>query len=192
MKKYSPVWWSYTRSLPVGSRQHYRKGKLWPPEPRPTEPQQPYSHQFHAAHYWPHPYNKQDECIVRIFEEAQIAQGWKNATTLYDYHFDPESHELTKSGRQHVLWILEHAYPERRMAFVQASTERQINDRRLASVNGFVHEIVGHEQGLSVVLQVTSPVFRPAHEVDLYQKAWVEGMISPHIPYSVDGNSSGD
>lgn len=191
MKKYSPEWWSYASSLPVGSRQNYRKGKLWPPQPRPTDPQQPYSHQFHAAHFWPHPYNEQDQCIVRVFEEAQIAQGWKKATTLYDYHFDPETQQLTRSGRQQLLWIIQHAHEHRRITYVQLSTERHVNEARLASVKQSLMDMVGNTDSMTVLLDATSPVFRPAHEVDLYQKAWVEGMIPPHIPYSVDGNSSG-
>ncbi len=190
LKKNSPEWWDYASSLPVGSRQNYRKGKLWPPFPRPTVPQQPYIHQYHAAIYWPHPYNKQDECIVRVFEEAQIAEGWKNATTLYNYHFDPHTQQLTKSGQEHLLWILQHAHEQRRVAYVQASTEKSINDLRLASVNNSVEELLGHTDSLSVMLHVTSPVFRPAREVDTYQKAWLEGMAAPHIPYSAERSSN--
>lgn len=192
MQKYSPEWWSFTGSLPVGSRQLYRKGKLWPPQPRPTVPQQTYGQQFHASNFWPYPYNEQDRCIVRIFEEAQVAEGWKKSTTLYDYHFDPESQELNRAGRQQLLWILQHAHEHRRAAYVQASTEKRINDIRLASVNESLVEFVGSPETLPVMLDITSPVFRPAHEVDLYQKAWIEGMIPPHIPYSVEGNSSGN
>jgi len=192
MEKYSPEWWEYAASLPVGSRQHYRKGKLWPPRPRPTGPQQPYSHQYHAAHYWPTPYSEHDCSIVKVFEEAQISQGWKNATTLYSYHFDPETQELSKSGREHLIWILNNAHHARRAAFVQATTDKRVNDLRLASVHGALQEYVGHPDALPVTLEVNTQLFRPAHEVDTYQKAWIEGMIDPHIPYSVEGGGSGE
>jgi len=187
MEKYSPEWWSYTGSLPVGSRQKYRYGKMWPNRPRPTERQQTFMQQFHAAHFWPTPYNHLDRSIVEVYQEAQIAEGWKNATTLYEYHFDAETHQLTKSGREHCLWIMQNAPAQRRMAFVQASTEKYINELRLASVNNFVTEITGPEPSMAVMLNMTAPIGRPAVEVENYQRVWLENLESPHIPYSVDG-----
>ncbi|MCA8987377.1 MAG: hypothetical protein KDA78_07040 [Planctomycetaceae bacterium] len=191
MKKYSPEWWGYTGSLPVGSRQVYRYGKMWPNRPRPTEPQQTVMQQLHAAHFWPTPYNHIDRSYIECLEEAQIAEGWKNATTLYEYHFSPDTHQLTKSGREHLLWIMQNAVTHRRMAYVQASAEPYINDLRLASVNQFVHEVGGQDCTMAVMLHVTSPISRPAVEVESYQRVWLENMESPHIPYSLEG-SGGD
>ncbi len=195
MQKYSPQWWEYTGSLPVGSRQVYRHGKLWPPRPRPTDPQQTFAQQFHAAHFWPTPYVENDRNIVKVFEAAQINQGWKNVTTLYGYHFDKDTHELTKSGREHVLWVMQNPTRCHTQIHVQASTERNINTIRLASVNNYVAEISEQTgRSLNVQLDVTSPITRPAVEVELYQKAWLDGMVAPHLSNSSSGgeDSGGD
>ncbi|TWT61130.1 hypothetical protein [Rubinisphaera italica] len=188
MEKYSPEWWAYTGSLPVGSRQFYRFGKMWPPRPRPTDPQQTFMQQYHSAHFWPTPYNEMDRNYINTIQEAQVSKGWKNATTLYDYHFNSETHELTKSGREHLLWIMQSAVSHRRAAYVQASTEKYINEQRLASVNNYVNELAGPACSMAVMLDVTSPMSRPAVEVENYQRVWLENMESPHIPYSLEGS----
>lgn len=191
LKKYSPQWWHYTSSLPVGSRQYSKHGKLWPPRPRPTDQQQTFTQQFHAAHFWPHPYNEQDRRSIEAFDAAQVNQGWKTQTTLYGYYFDPETQELTRSGREHVLWIIQSQGLMRNQnrVFVQISTENHINSMRVASVNSYLEELSSYvDQPLSVVLDLTSPISRPAREVELYQKAWLDTMIPPHIDYSVDGD----
>ncbi len=191
LKKHSPEWWEYTGSLPVGSRQVYRHGKLWPPRPRPTDPQQTFAQQFHSAHFWPTPYVENDRNIIKVFEAVQINQGWKNVSTLYGYHFDSESHHLTKSGREHVLWVMQNPARHQHSIHVQASTERSINTMRVASVNNYIAELndqIGRP--LNVLLDVTSPVTRPAVEVELYQKAWIDGMASPHISLKTS-NSGG-
>lgn len=192
MKKYSPEWWAYTGSLPVGTRQVHRYGKLWPPRPRPTDPQQTFMQQFHAAHYWPTPYVQHDRDIVKVFEAAQINQGWKNATTLYDYHFDKVTHNLTKSGREHVLWVMQNPARCESVLHIQASTEKSINTMRLASVSNYLAEISSLTgRTMNVLLDVTTPITRPAVEVQMYQKAWLDGMIAPHISTSDSGSDSG-
>ncbi|MBL4884652.1 MAG: hypothetical protein JKY95_08985 [Planctomycetaceae bacterium] len=190
LKKYSSQWWSHTGSLPVGSRQVYKHGKLWPPRPRPTCEQQTFSQQYHSAHFWPDPYNKHDRNSINAFDAAQTNQGWKIETTLFAHHFNPESNELSKSGREKVLWIIQTQNGSNRhhAVHVQISAENHVNTIRVASVNNYLGELHDFiEQPLNVVLEMTLPMTRPAREVDLYQKAWVDGMIAPHIPYSVDG-----
>jgi len=192
MEKYSPEWWAYTSSLPVGSRQKYRFGKQWPNRPRPVEPQQPFMQQFHASHFWPTPYNHIDRNIVEVFDEAHISKGWKNATTLYEYHFDPVTNQLNKSGRVHLLWIMNTAAPNRRSAYVQASTEKYINDQRLASVSNYISETAGPAAHLPVMLDARAPVTRPAVEVQRYNQMRLENLESPRIPYNVEASGGGE
>ena len=73
---------------PVGERQKFHHGKAWPPFARPCGPEQTCVHKYHANHYWPYPYNVQDQSDVRLALQTQVNNGWCTATTLYDYHFD--------------------------------------------------------------------------------------------------------
>ena len=93
------AWYADRASDPVGSRQRLIKGKFWPPTPRPTGRSQIPSHRYHSAHYWPYPYKCEDRAFVRQVSNSQISNGWVMATTLYSYHFNPDTNQLTRSGR---------------------------------------------------------------------------------------------
>jgi hypothetical protein len=162
----SPEYYQAHACQPIGERQKCKFGKVWPPEPRPTGEHAPLIHQYYANFYWPYPYQCADRQSVYQYQNIQIANGWQDATTLYDYHFDPVSNELNSSGRDHLYWILASAPMEYRTTFVQTSrVDPRISNLRLASVQGEASRFVGAEQVPPVMLRVATPHGTPAAEV---------------------------
>lgn len=184
--------WYARRALdPVGSRRRYIKGKFWPPFPRPEGLSMLPSHRFHAAHYWPYPYICEDRQSVRDYISMQEETGWENATTLYDYHFDGDNQGVNRSGRIQLQWILRNAPEHRKIVYVQAASDVTASNYRVANVQSEISEMVGLENSPPVMLRVTSPLGRPAQEVDSIQLKARESQPVPRIsaPFNSAGGS---
>ncbi|HID24346.1 MAG TPA: hypothetical protein EYP14_18360 [Planctomycetaceae bacterium] len=185
-------WYQSRAAEPVSTRQKYYKGKYWPPYSRPTGPELPWIHRFHGAHYWPYPYNHEDRFMVRELIRRQVANGWVVATTLYDYHFDPDTDRLSRSGRIRLRWILENAPTSRRVVFVQAGERKAASQSRLESVKKEMVRMVGSDEIPPVMLRVTSPLARPAKEVRAIRDAELQSQPEPRITDPINSGSSGE
>ncbi|MDA0836064.1 MAG: hypothetical protein O2955_21425 [Planctomycetota bacterium] len=183
--------WEEKAMRPVGARQKTWYGKLWPIKPRPTGPNQPLVHRYHAAHYWPLPYICEDRAYIKNLSDLQVAGGWVTATTLYDYHFDPVTNELNRAGEIHLRWILENTPAKYRMTFVQNSGDSTFNQHRLESVQAQSVQLMGEGATPPVMLRVTSPLSRPAVEIVNIHRADLETMPPPRIT-GVTGGGSAD
>ena len=184
------AYYAQRASDPIGARQVEKHGKLWPPFPRSTGPANLPSHLYHAEHYWPYPYTCQDRDYVRAISSAQTSNGWVTMTTLYDYHFD-ESHKLNESGRMQLRWILENAPARHRYAFVQAGIDNATSQFRLAAVKNEATLLVGADQVPPVLIRVTSPLGRPAEEVDAIRRKERETIVNPRITPPIGTNNLG-
>jgi hypothetical protein len=183
--------WFARRALdPVGLRQRYVKGKMWPPYPRPEGLSMLPSHRFHAAHYWPHPYVCADRASVREFVAAQEDAGWVNQTTFYGYHFDRDTQLLTRSGVLHLKWILRSAPAHRRILYVQTADTAKASEVRMTSVRGITEEMVGLENLPPVIPRVTSPIGRSALEVDGIQRGDMGSQPVPRISPAFSGGGA--
>ena len=183
-KRWSDEWYAIEAESPAGARQRLRGGKLWPPFSRPTGKDQQFLHKFHTAHYWPYPYQCQDRQFVRTVSQSQVNNGWIAATTLYSYHFDPETHSLNHSGRLQLRWILEDAPPNHRLVWVQAGTNSNTSQSRLSSVRDETADMIGEPPRPPIMLRVTSPLGRPAGEVDQIWRRRLESQPLPRIRYT--------
>lgn len=175
---------------PIGSRQVSKHGKQWPPFPRPTGPANLPSHLYHAAHYWPHPYTCQDRDYVKALSAAQVSNGWVTMTTLYEYHFD-DSHQLNASGRLQVRWILENAPIRHRFIFIQAGVDQTTSEIRSANAKAEAVALVGAEQTPPVLVRVTSPLGRPAEEIDAIRREDRKTLVPPRITPPIGNNNIG-
>lgn len=174
---------------PVGSSQKCKHGKLWPPYPRPRENGE-WSTQFHAAMYWPHPYNCWDRSWVRQVSAIQVANGWTQATTLYAYHFDPETNQLNPSGLIHLRWILEQCPPQYRTIYVQ-SGDGSASGTRLSSVQSEMSLMAG-ANAVPVQVRPTQLAGRPATEVDVIRRSEMMTMPRPRVAVDQVGTGAGD
>lgn len=192
VRRGSAEYYEMRANEPPGTRQVYKYGKLWPPVPRPTGPHQTFVHKYYDTHYWPLPYQCDDRNYVANLYELQRTNGWQTATTLYDYHFDPQTNELNSAGQHHVRWILAHVPDQYRQAFVAASSDSTLNGVRLLSVEREVGKMVGSQQMLPVALRVADPVGRPATEVQQIFTQALEAAPQPSITYtSATGGGGG-
>ncbi len=71
----SDEWYAMHADDPVGERQVYKYGKLWPPFPRPTGPKQLAIHKYHAQKYWPMPYVCSDREALYSVCNSQATTG---------------------------------------------------------------------------------------------------------------------
>jgi hypothetical protein len=162
----SPEWYAYHSSTPVGQPQRLHHGKLWPAINRHCDEKAPMVHRYHHNLYWPHPYIEEDKAAVDQFEQIQIMNGWQSATTLYEYHFTPDGHELNSAGRDHLYWIMSSVPIEYRTAYVQASRhDPNVSNLRLVSAQNEAARFVGPDQAPPILLRVAHPHGTPAAEV---------------------------
>ncbi len=179
----TPEYYEYYSNQPVGSRQLYWKGKLWPPRPRPTGHKQLAVHKFHAAHFWPHPYVCQDRALVESTNLAQIENGWITATTFYDYHFDPETNELNSAGRQHLLYIISSVPEQYRNPYVTATFAPHVTDLRIASIESSIAALMGNGPSMPVSVRTSQPLWRNANVVEMQLRGYESNLPVPVIEY---------
>jgi hypothetical protein len=190
-KRYAIDWYEERSDRPIGSRQQYRMGKVWPPFARPVGPNAELSARFHASHYWPHPYNCQDREYLKTAIHAQEKNGWIEEATLYDYHFDPETNELTRPGRLHLRWILLHVPDEFRVAWVQSTIDADASRTRIGSVRETAVTLVGEEKIPPIMMRVTTPTGASAEEAVSIRRAWLSSMPEPRISYEASSSGVG-
>lgn len=178
---------------PVSARQVEHCGKLWPPYPRPTGEKPEFSHVYHAAHYWPYPFVCEDRAYVRSVLAMQEQNGWAEATTLYEYHFDADTIEVNQPGRLHLRWILQNPRPEYRVIYVQTADSAAVTEARLSAARLAAIEMVGEANLPPILPRVTDPLGRPAREIDGIQREIFETIPSPRIQYNAlpTGTGSG-
>jgi hypothetical protein len=193
-KRWTSDWYDAEARRPDGARQIHSHGLEWPPYPRPCGEGQQWSTRFHAAHYWPHPYNCQDRGYLQAISANQVANGWQKETTLYYYHFDDKEHALNHAGKLRLKWILQTIPEERRSVFVQQADDKSVSDARLASVRAAAAEIVGENALPPIMLRMDTPDGRPTDEVNQINKKVKGALRTPQIGYdpsSLNGSSSG-
>lgn len=180
----SEEWYAMHADDPVGERQVYRFGKMWPMRPRPTGPKQLAVHKYHTQKYWPYPYVCGDRAAVRGVWQSQVENGWQMATTLYEYHFDRETNTLNGAGQNQLLWIMQSAPAEQRQLYVQSLNDPAANQMRVASVQLAATNLAGADAVPPVALRVTHAAGRPAEEVNWILEQQQALRVPPSIQYT--------
>lgn len=185
---YTQEWWALRAGDPPGARQVEKDGKLWPPFPRPVGQKQHWVHKYHHAHYWPHPYVCEDRAYLQTVIDQQASGGWASATTLREYHFDPETHALNSVGRDHLRWIISGAPIQHRTVYVSQSTSPDQDALRQASVQQVVQEFQPGAN-VPVLLRYDRFLGRPAEEIDQLRRLEMQSIPRPRL--FIIGNASG-
>jgi len=185
---YTDEWWALRAQDPPGTRQVEKHGKQWPPFARPTGPKQHWVHQYHHAHYWPHPYAAEDANYVRTVWQQQAGAGWVGATTLHDYHFEL-THELNSVGRDHLTWIALFAPAQYRTVYVSQGGSVANGQARASYVQAALAEIA---PGSSVPIVVRPDRFqgRPGQEIDRLREMEIQAIQPPRL-FTVGGSGGG-
>lgn len=189
---YSQDWWALRAQDPPGARQVEKDGKLWPPFPRPTGRSQHWVHKYHHAHYWPHPYNCEDQAYVRNLWDMQASAGWTTATTLHDYYFDADSQDLNSAGRQQLFWVVTTAPQQHRTVFVAQAASAEASQMRVANVERTIREF-SPSSTPPVILRYEQFLGRPAQEIDQLRRLELQSMPRPRLfVVGVTRNSGGN
>lgn len=179
---FTQAWYAERANDPPGTRQVESHGKLWPPYPRPVGRKQTCLHSYHYSHYWPYPHNCEDEAFTRNIFELQVANGWASATTMHDYHFNPETQQLTDDGRDHLLWIAHSVPPQYRMAYVATGLSRETAQLRVETSEQFLRES-GVTNPPPVMARPDTFRGRPAVEVDRIRQLELLSIPRPRLFY---------
>ena len=83
---------------------------------------------------WPDPFLCPDRAAVRAPFCAMVANGWRRQNMLGEFHFDPQSGQLTEAGRLKVQWILTACPEQHRLIYVHAAGTREETAARVAAV----------------------------------------------------------
>lgn len=186
----SSDWWAEKALLPPGARQRCHKGKMWPPQPRPTVEAQQFSHAYHSEHYWPLPYVCQDRAYVRDIVAAQDLNGWQQQSTLYTRHFD-EDQQLTSPGRFQLMDILEVNPLQYRSVYIQSTFNPEFDNVRLANVQQVLAEITGGAEDISVSIRRGRDYSRPASEVKVINDLYHDSVPAPRLASQTGGGGAG-
>ncbi|MDB5391512.1 MAG: hypothetical protein JWM11_7158 [Planctomycetaceae bacterium] len=175
---------------PPGSRQFDFRGKTWPPYSRPRGKEPTFIQQYHYTHYWPYPHNCEDRSAVNNALNIQAANGWVEATTLFSYHFDPETEQLNSSGMAHLEYILYRVPYQRRSVFIQVSPSPQTDQARLASVQNSMGTMLQSNSLPPIAMRRARAYGTSAEEVDIITRKYIGGAPTPRLSVSGGGSSS--
>lgn len=187
---YTEEWWALRATDPPGARQLDKKGKLWPPYPRPVGEKQHWVHKYHHAHYWPHPYNCDDQAFVHNILQQQTDGGWVSATTLRSYHFESDTQELNSVGRDHLQWIVTSTPPHYRTVYVAQNFVPAEDALRQANVEKSIREIMP-AGGIPVILRPDRYQGRPAEEIDQLRRLELQSIPRPRLFVIGSANAGG-
>jgi len=190
-KRWTAEWYAQQARSPEGTRQLKTHGRMWPPYARPRGRGQQWSHRFHGAHYWPHPYNCQDRAYLRNVSATQVSQGWVQETTLFGYHFHEKDNTLNRAGRLRVKYILQTIPEQRRQIWVQAADDQAISEARLTDVHNYAASLIGDSALPEIALRVTPADGRPTDEINRLRTLETGSMPTPRIPYSSSSTAGG-
>ncbi len=175
---------------PVGASQKEFKGKLWPPFPRPVGKEAGFWQQYHYAHYWPYPHSCEDQSSVRAALNLQVSNGWVEGTTLFNYHFHPETHQLNSAGLSHLEYILFRVPGQYRTAFVQMSGSAQSDQRRVANVQSAASSLLNDGNLPPIALRRGKAYGAPAGEVDMISRKYISSTPNPRLPAAGAGGAA--
>jgi hypothetical protein len=177
---YSEEWWAMRAQDPPGARQVEKDGKLWPPFARPVGEKQHWVHKYHHAHYWPHPYNCEDQAYVRNILDQQASGGWISATTIRDYHFDADTQQLNSVGREHLYWIVTGTPAQYRTVYLAQSMAPAADALRQANIEQTIREFQPNG-GVPVLVRPDRYLGRPAQEIDQLRRLELQSIPRPRL-----------
>lgn len=140
---------------------------------------------------WPRDYIPAARRGVCDTYTAMINNGWRRQNLIGDYHFEPDSNELTQAGQLKVHWILTQAPKGRRKVFVQRGNSLDQTGSRIAAVNevaaNFSPAIESpHVQDTHIVAEGTS-----ASAVDRVFVGFQTNQPAPVLPAAENSGSGG-
>ncbi len=101
-----------------------------------------FHHDYYRNKMWPLPFRAMDTRSVLDHFAVQRDNGWKLQNTVGASMFDPNTQQLTESGKAHVRWIVTRAPQDRRVVFVLQGTAPDQTAMRIESTQMAISEII--------------------------------------------------
>jgi len=140
---------------------------------------------------WPEPFIKPDQEAVNTPFALMAQNGWKQQTTLCEYHFVPDTNKLTAAGELKVRWILTQVPESRRVIFVVEGFTPEETKGRVDSVQQVAARIVRTGGLPEVVTTLDEPWGSPAETVDAIAKKREATRPDPQLPPRATEASAG-
>jgi uncharacterized membrane protein YgcG len=121
-----------------------------------------------------------DEAYVRNILDQQTNSGWVAATTLHEYHFMEETHELNSAGQHQLYWILNQAPAQFRTVYLAEGMSPQVAQLRLAQVQAAVKQYAP-TTSTPVVMRPAATPGRPAEEIDHLRRLELQSLPRPRL-----------
>jgi len=120
---------------------------------------------------WPHPWVFPDRAAAQAPFIAQVAKGWKQQTTVSDYHFEDNGATLTKAGQMKVKWIINNVPDPFRTVYVQQADGQQETTRRLDDVQQYLaNRVTGDPLPAVLPTRHGEPGHSAEYAYDVYSK----------------------
>ena len=145
---------------------------------------------FRRNNCWPKPFPPAAREAVRQPFYNMIDNGWRQQNLISQYHFHPETNQLTEAGKVKVRSILTELPPARRVLFVQRDISADTTLARVDSVQQEAARVMPGGQLPQVLETSITPRGTPAHYVDAVDSRYLEGLPSPHLT-PIDTSSGG-
>ena len=135
---------------------------------------------WHRNNVWPQPWLHIDRLATcRIFD-IQAQNGWAQQSTLTSFHFNPDTHKLTESGRNKVRTIMMQHPEAFRTIFVVMGPSEENTVARLDSV-----QQIASDTSMGALPQIrrvaVPPRGWPAEEIDNITTRRLESAPVPRI-----------
>jgi hypothetical protein len=146
---------------------------------------------YHTNVAWPSYYIPTSRSTINNTMAIMVANGWRRQTLLGDYHFDPETNELTSAGKLKSHWILTQTPMDRRAIYVERGTTETDTAARIAAVQNWAAGLSPTVEPVSVTDTSIVSEGRSAAAVDSIFVGFQANQPPPILPTESNGDSSG-
>ncbi len=130
---------------------------------------------------WPAPFSVADRVAARAPFALMCANGWRRQNMLGEFHFKPDTGELTEAGRLKVRWILTAGPEQHRLIYVHTADNNAETSARMAAVQQLARQI--SPANLPPVMATSIPDEGwSASQVDAVQRKYMSAQPSPRLP----------
>lgn len=145
---------------------------------------------YMANSIWPSQYIPSARCAVNAPFAGMVNNGWRRQNLMGQYHFNPETQELTEAGRLKASWTLTQAPMQRRNLFVQQATTEEKTAERVQSLQEFAANLSTTGEPGQISETDIREYEHPATRVDATFVGFREAQPAPVLPAASGGSES--
>ena len=136
---------------------------------------------------WPKPFVCPDRSAARAPFALMINNGWRHQNMLGDYHFSPDSGELTEAGQLKVQWIVTEAPQPHRTIYVYRADTAEATAARIRCVEQLAARLAPDGVFPPVLESEVPPRGWPASRVDIIGRKFESSTPDPRLPAMTAG-----